>query len=450
MAWNWLSECNKPPLPPLLRPEAVGTGRDERKYLSRVLDESRSVLDAPLEGFVEVSHTRGFRVYRKPVSSGKGVSECRGRCRSPADCGQSLALQPLLLAAAAAARCPPPCAAHRKPPAPRCCPQLTMARLEAEVPMAADDLFALMTSMEGKVHLPYRTPAPWLVGSQPFGESWPPRKRSSCHAPCCLLPLPQCIVDPFPREHHSELVKVGRRRRRPSSACPPLLLGCSLLPLLPPTPVPATQCATPPPQPTSVQPCPSPPGVQPLRLPGGEAAVVFSEAPRFAGLLRPREYVTCDAAAPGERLFVCKSCRVEEGLLAAPRRGAVRANLLFAMRMSECGGRAAGAPPRCRMQVSGGEGALGRGGGLGVRWVGRQRHAWRGCAPLTDALALGGRGLRVHAPPAPCLTRRLCASRLPLPCGRCAAGWTWAGARCPPGWQTPSPSAGSFPRSCGG
>lgn len=54
---------------------------------------------------------------------------------------------------------------------------------------------------------------------------------------------PQAIIDPFPREHHAELVK-------------------------------------------------------PLRLPGGDARVVYSEAPRFAGLLRPR---VCSWAARAVR-----------------------------------------------------------------------------------------------------------------------------------------------------
>lgn len=101
-------------------------------------------------------------------------------------------------------------------------PQLTLARLEAEVPVDADALFRLLTTQEGR-----------------------------------------SIIDPFPREHHGELVRQ-------------------------------------------------------LRLPQGDARVVYTEAPRFAGLLRPREYVTCDAALPRERLFVCKSCQVPEGPLAAP------------------------------------------------------------------------------------------------------------------------------------
>ena len=50
--------------------------------------------------------------------------------------------------------------------------------------------------------------------------------------------------------------------------------------------------------------------------------MVYSEAPRFAGMLRPREYVTVDAEATGERLFVCKSCEVQDGPFAAAQVGA--------------------------------------------------------------------------------------------------------------------------------
>lgn len=59
--------------------------------------------------------------------------------------------------------------------------------------------------------------------------------------------------------------------------------------------------------------------VQLLRLRGGDARVVYTEMPRFAGMLRPREYVTCDAAAGREQLFVCKSVAVLEGPLAAAK-----------------------------------------------------------------------------------------------------------------------------------
>lgn len=67
-------------------------------------------------------------------------------------------------------------------------------------------------------------------------------------------------------------------------------------------------------------------------------------------MLRPREYVTCDAEATRERLFVCKSCEVAEGPHATTRKGAVRANLLFAMRMEDVPGR----PGRAHLQVGGG------------------------------------------------------------------------------------------------
>lgn len=118
--------------------------------------------------------------------------------------------------------------------------------------------------------------------------------------------------------------------------------------------MPGSKAAILPPSPPPPPPIPLPqhlvslhvPVLQKLRLPGGEAAVKFSEAPRFAGMLRPREYVTCDAADKKERLFVCKSCEVERGEAAVPQRGRVRANLLFALRAQERKGR-----PGCHVQV---------------------------------------------------------------------------------------------------
>ncbi|KAL4422524.1 hypothetical protein ABPG75_008721 [Micractinium tetrahymenae] len=190
--WPWpRHQQPPPPLPPVLPPAAPAP--DERRYLERVLAESRSVLDSDPTSFQLVESRSEFKVFSRPVKSGKG---------------------------------------------------LTMARLEAEVPLREDTLFKLLTSMDGK-----------------------------------------CIIDPFPRERHSE-------------------------------------------------------HVQSLCLPQGEAAVVYSEAPRFIGLLRPREYVTCDAALPGERLFVCKSCEAAGGPLAqGAAKGKVRANLLFALRVKEVEGR---------------------------------------------------------------------------------------------------------------
>lgn len=185
------------PLPPVMPPEVP---RSPRSYVKRVLQESRALLDSDAGGYDVLTRRDGWKVLRKPVEGTK----------------------------------------------------LTMARLEADVPMAPDALFRLLRTMEGKR-----------------------------------------IIDPFPRERHSEPVK-------------------------------------------------------PLRAPrGGDAAVVFSEAPRFAGMLRPREYVTCDAAAPRERLFVCKSVEVEDGPFAKPAKGHVRANLLFAMRMKEAEGR----PGTTRLQM---------------------------------------------------------------------------------------------------
>jgi hypothetical protein len=52
---------------------------------------------------------------------------------------------------------------------------------------------------------------------------------------------------------------------------------------------------------------------QALRARGADAEIVYSEAPRFHGVLRPREYVTCDAEAPRERFFVCKSVKARKG-----------------------------------------------------------------------------------------------------------------------------------------
>jgi hypothetical protein len=66
--------------------------------------------------------------------------------------------------------------AHVAPPLPLLFCQMTMARLEADVPMEPDKLFKLLRTMDGKR-----------------------------------------IIDPFPREKHSQPVKVGQRLapRRP-------------------------------------------------------------------------------------------------------------------------------------------------------------------------------------------------------------------------------------------
>ncbi|GAB4824195.1 hypothetical protein N2152v2_011241 [Parachlorella kessleri] len=174
------------PLPPVLPPEAPGNGR---LFLHKILEESRGALDAPGFELLTTNLDQKWTVHSKAVQGSK----------------------------------------------------LTLVRLEAEVPMPADSLFRLLTSMDGKR-----------------------------------------IIDPFPREHHAEPIKALRR----------------------------------------------PPG-------GGKAGIVYSEAPRFAGMLRPREYVTCDAEAPTEHFFVCKSCLVPEGSYAQAQKGHVRANLLFAMRVKE-------------------------------------------------------------------------------------------------------------------
>eukprot|EP00887_Chlorella_sp_A99_P001553 scaffold8.g1553.t1 len=108
---------------------------------------------------------------------------------------------------------------------------LGMVRLEAEVPLRADTLFSLLTSMPGHY-----------------------------------------IIDPFPKEIHSQFVKVS--------------------------------------------------------------------------IFRAREYVTADCVASRERLFVCKSCLVRDGPLAETKRGKVRGNLLYAMRMADLEGR-----PGCRLQM---------------------------------------------------------------------------------------------------
>ncbi|GBF99101.1 hypothetical protein Rsub_11910 [Raphidocelis subcapitata] len=179
------------PLPAVSPPEVP---KNEARFVGRVLDEARSALD-------------------------------RG-------------------AAAAGAAAPPAAAGWRVSAAPVAGSGLTMARLEAEVPVAPDALFKLLRTMDGKR-----------------------------------------IIDPFPRERHSERVK-------------------------------------------------------PLRAPRGRSAeIVFSEAPRFHGLLRPREYLTCDAEAPRERLFVCKSALLDKGPLAGPAPGHVRANLFYAFRLREAEGR---------------------------------------------------------------------------------------------------------------
>lgn len=120
--------------------------------------------------------------------------------------------------------------------------------------------------------------------------------------------------------------------------------------------------------------CPSPHLQQPIRYVTCDGAGAGGQAPRSACLCAnlpastppptlspssphlttlfpsspsPPRYVTCDVAAPKERMFVCKSVKVDEGPYAKTAKGRVRANLLFAMRMKEVEGR----PGTCHLQV---------------------------------------------------------------------------------------------------
>ncbi|KAI7835789.1 hypothetical protein COHA_010309 [Chlorella ohadii] len=232
MAWRPLADPPSHPLPPLLPPQPIDAPSKQGAYLKQVFSESRSVLDSdPCDdaaGWQLVERRKGFSVYKREVEQGK---------------------------------------------------QLTMSRLEVEVPVPPDQLFELLAHPRRALH---RGPIP----------SGAPRRvcAGAAHAAAGMHRL--C------RAHSC---------RHPSA----------------------------------------PHKVQELRMPlPGDAKVVYSEAPRFWGLLRPREYVTCDAAATKERLFVCKSCEVPEGPLATPKKGMVRANLLYAMRMKEVPGQ----PGRTRMQ----------------------------------------------------------------------------------------------------
>lgn len=149
--------------------------------------------------------------------------------------------------------------------------------------MPPDDLFALMTSMDGKVR--GRGLAGVLAScSMQLGGLRRAAARPSVSAdvgggrrarpsapPChpCLLALnrvdhqpPKMIIDPFPREHHSELLK-------------------------------------------------------PLRLAGGDARVVYTEAPRFAGLLRPRVWAGLCVLAAVPRGLQRRRC-APKGAAGAP------------------------------------------------------------------------------------------------------------------------------------
>lgn len=73
----WFGRKRKPqePLPPVIAPEVVGKGQG--RYLDRVLDESRRVLDAPLSSFRELESFSSSRdgtswsVHTRPVEGTK-------------------------------------------------------------------------------------------------------------------------------------------------------------------------------------------------------------------------------------------------------------------------------------------------------------------------------------------------------------------------------------------
>jgi hypothetical protein len=83
------------PLPAVLDPEVP---RNEKAYFKRVMDESKSVLDAPLEDFDVLCKQPGWSVHRKPVAGTKvaGLSDavycdrCSLCCSCCAACTVSL------------------------------------------------------------------------------------------------------------------------------------------------------------------------------------------------------------------------------------------------------------------------------------------------------------------------------------------------------------------------
>lgn len=196
-AWRLLGGAPPPELGPVLPPEPVPPSSKERKYIEKVLEESRRVLDADLADFRCVQRSPGFQVFARPVApspsgcgSGKGVSQPPARCVAALllPCGRhSAAAAGLLphacycpLAPLATATVPPffsrpfpPCLA---PAPPRV--QLTMARLEAEVPVGPDALFELMTSMTGKCIV---DPFPKVRAWEPYGREGPGLELSFLH-----------------------------------------------------------------------------------------------------------------------------------------------------------------------------------------------------------------------------------------------------------------------------
>jgi hypothetical protein len=192
MGWLGLplgGAARRDPLPPVREPELPG--RAEARYVRRVLDESRAFLDEDAASFDVLADDRArrFTIRARPVAGTKvRLAAARPRVRAGAEAGLGVGAWlgvkagPCVGVAAGVGaaelrqRQRPPAqpacrAGGARPTCPRPRPQMTMARLDADVPVAPDELFRLLRTMEGKR-----------------------------------------IIDPFPREEHSQPVKVGLPR----------------------------------------------------------------------------------------------------------------------------------------------------------------------------------------------------------------------------------------------
>lgn len=91
----WFGRKREPqePLPPVIAPEVVGNGQG--RYLDRVLDESRRVLDAPLSSFRELESFSSSRdgtswsVHTRPVEGTKVGAELKQHSRASRCTGRS-------------------------------------------------------------------------------------------------------------------------------------------------------------------------------------------------------------------------------------------------------------------------------------------------------------------------------------------------------------------------
>lgn len=145
MAWRPLADPQSHPLPPLLPPEPIDKPSRQGAYLKRVLSESRSVLDSEPgkdgQGWQLVERRPGFSVFKRPVEQGKKVGGgwAFGWVDGAGErlkAGGRLCSGPLL--SQVRLTCPACSLLHCLPA------QLTMSRLEVEVPMPPDQLFELL------------------------------------------------------------------------------------------------------------------------------------------------------------------------------------------------------------------------------------------------------------------------------------------------------------------